>query len=439
MADVATYLGTRQSYGNVWDQLKVFFDEGGQQAYVARVVGPAATKGTLSLNDRAVAPQPTLRIDAQNPGSWSSQITVEVQDGASPNTFRLLVRLNGDLVEDYNNLVTPADAVSAMGKSPYVRATDLGSATAAPDNRPVVAAAAALSVGSDDRASVVAATYTAALAQFVPGFGDGAVAIPGQTGSVVWGAIITHCETNNRIGILAAIVNETEANLKTQASTLDSEYAGLFAPWVVVSDGGTGTRIISPEGFVAAKRAQTHDQVGPWGVPAGLRGKGNTILDLAQDFNQASGDSLDNAKVSVIRKIANTIRLYGWRSLSSDSANYRFLKDRDVLNRLVVEGSKRLEQFVFSPIDSKGQLLSAVNAELVGMVKPMRDAGGLYPRLDDEGNELDPGYAVDTSNAVNTSQSLAANEVRATLQVRVSPTSGLVTLNIVKVGILTGF
>jgi hypothetical protein len=182
MADVATYLGTRQSYGNVWDQLKVFFDEGGQQAYVARVVGPAATKGTLSLNDRAVAPQPTLRIDAQNPGSWSSQITVEVQDGASPNTFRLLVRLNGDLVEDYNNLVTPADAVSAMGKSPYVRATDLGSATAAPDNRPVVAAATALSVGSDDRASVVAATYTAALAQFVPGFGDGAVAIPGQTG-----------------------------------------------------------------------------------------------------------------------------------------------------------------------------------------------------------------------------------------------------------------
>jgi phage tail sheath protein FI len=439
MADVDIYLGSRVTYGAVWDQLKTFFDEGGQQAYVARVVGGAATKGTITLDDRAGAPVDTLRIDAQNEGAWSANLTVEVQDGASPNTFRIILRLDGDIVGDFNNLTAPSDAVAAMATSPFARAVDLGSVTAAPNNRPAVMAATALSAGTDDRAAVVAAGYTAALAQFTPGYGDGAVAIPGQTGSTVWGAIITHCEANNRIALLAGIINETEANLKTQAATLDSEYAGLFAPWVVVSDGGTGTRTISPEGFVAACRARAHERIGPWGVPAGLMGKANSVLDLAQDFNSDSGNALNEAKVSVIRKIAGTVRLYGWRSLSSDVAGYRFLKDRDLMNRLVVEAEKRLEQFVFAAIDSKGKLLSSVNAELVGMVEPIKVAGGLYPRLDSDGNEIDPGYAVDTSNAVNTALTLADNEIRAALQVRVSPTSELVTLSIVKVGILTGF
>ena len=39
-------------------------------------------------------------------------------------------------------------------------------------------------------------------------------------------------------------------------------------------------------------------------------------------------DDLDAGQVSLIRKIGNTFRLYGWRSLSTDVDNYWFLKDR---------------------------------------------------------------------------------------------------------------
>lgn len=439
MADVATYLGDRPSFGALYDQLQTFFNEGGTQAYVARVVGPAASVGNLSLNDRNGTPVATLRVDAANPGVWSSRVTIEVQNGSITDTFRIIVRLDGDVVEDVTNLSSPLEAVAKFAKSPYIRVVNLGSATTAPNNNPAVLAATALSSGADDRASVTATHHVDALARFNVDLGDGAVAIPGQTGSTTWDGIIAHCETHNRIGLLAGIQNETVSNLKTQATGLDSEFAGLFAPWIVVSDGGYGTRTISPEGFVAARRNRAHEQLGPWRAPAGAMGKAETVIDLAQTFDTDTGQELDDAKVSVIRKIQGSIRLYGWRSLSNDTDNYTFLKDRDVLNRLVTVAGQRIEQYVFEPVDGRGQLLSALKAELIGLCVPFVDAGAFYPLVDPiTGQQVDPGYKVETGSEVNTQQSLANNEVRARLSVRISPTASLINLNIVKVGILAG-
>lgn len=439
MSDVVDNLGNRVTYGAVYDQLNTFFDEGGQQAYVSRVVGPGATAGTLTLQDRAVTPVATLRIDAASDGAWSGNINVEVKNGTVADTFRITVTHNGEIVEDYNNIASPAGAVAKLAQSPYVRATDLGSATAAPNNNPAVLTATALSAGDDDRASVAAADYVTALDVFVPGLGDGAVAIPGQTGETVWNGIIEHCEANKRIALLAGEVDASVSSLKSDAGSLNSEYAGLFAPWIQVSDGASGARTISPEGFVAACRSRAHSETGPWRVPAGKIGEGRTILGLSSTFSLAEANDLDEAGVSVIRDLARSFRLYGWRSLSNDVDNYAYLKDRDLLNRLVVDAEKRLEDYVFQPIDSKGQLLSAINAELVGMVDPIRQAGGLYENYDIDGELIDPGYKVDTGSNVNTAQSLSNNEVRARLLVRVAPTGGLVSLTIVKVGILSGF
>lgn len=438
MADYTRNLGSRVTYGAVYDQAKTFFDEGGQQMWVSRVVGTTPTKGTLTLNDRAGSPVPTVRIDAQNAGAWSAGVTIEVQNSVVANTFRIIVRLGGDIVEDYSNLKTPAEAVTALSASPYVRAVDLGSATVAPNNNPAVLAATVLSTGTDDRGTATTASYVAALDRFVKGLGDGAVAIPGQTGSTIHNGIINHCKANNRIGLLAAARGTLKADLADVANDYDTEYAGLFAPHLVVSDGGTGTRVISPEGAVAAFRAKAHDTVGPWRVPAGKAGQASTVLSLDQDFTAEDSDDLDSNHVSMFRIVAGTVRLYGWRSLSNDAANYAYLKDRDLLNRLVVDAEGRLEEFVFANIDGKGQLLSALHAELVGMVEPIRQAGGLYEKIADDGSIIDPGYKVDTGNNVNTAQTLAQNEIKARVLVRVSPTGALVSLTIVKVGILSG-
>lgn len=437
MTELVRNYGTRTTFSDAWDHLATFFSEGGSQAWVTRVVGGAATVGTLTLKDRAAGtPLDTLRIDAASSGAWSSNVTVEITNGLATNTYRVTVRYAGEIVEDYNNLTSPADAVAKFATSPYIKVTNLGSGTAAPANNPAVITATAITAGSDDRGAVVAANYVTALEQFSPELGDGAVAVPGQTGTTVWDGLIAHAKNNNRIALLGAVRNETEANLKTAAASMDTEYAGLFAPWVVVPTDGNNTRSISPESYVAAARSRAHREVGQWRVPAGAIATGRYVVDVDQQFTAAQGDALDAAKISVVRKIAAAVRLYGWRSLSNDTDNWLYLKDRDLLNFLTVEANKRLEKFVFEVIDSKGQLLSVLAAEIVGLVDPVAKANGLFARYDEEGTMIDPGYVVSTGPDLNPPSSLAQNKVNASLAVRLAPTGALINLSINKVTLL---
>jgi hypothetical protein len=432
MTDVEALTGNRVTYGALYDALQLFFNEGGEGAYLSRVVGPSATKGTLTLVDRAGSPVNTLRVDAQNAGSWSSTLQVQVLDGSLSNTFRIIVTLSGVIVEDWNNLVSPAAAALIASDSKYVRITDLASATVAPNNNPAVLAATALSAGSDDRASVTTSHYTAALTRFTKELGDGAVAIPGQNGSAIWTAINTHCVANNRVGLLADARAATVQQLVTNASGVNSEYCGLFAPWLKVSDGAGGSRVVSPEGYVAAARARAHLTEGPWRAPAGGLSVASTILDVDVRYSPDDGATLNGGRVSAIRFIANSIRLYGWRSTSADAVSFYMLKDRDFLNYLVTQSEALLEPFVFSTIDRKGQLLSSVNGALSGMCLALAQKNAFFPLLDGVGNQIDPGYSVDTGATVNTPATAASHQINAKLSVRVSPTGEQITLNIVK-------
>lgn len=439
VADMQRLLGSRVSYGAVWDCVKTFFDEGGSQCYVARVVGTTPTVGTHTFVDQAdPTPANTLRVDAANPGSWSTQITVEIVAGSLPDTYRINVYLSGTLVEYYNNLATPDDAVNRFANSPFIRCTNLNSVTAAPDNNPAAVAPTALSAGTDDRGTVVAADYVTALGRFNRELGDGAVAIPGQNVTATWTGINTHCVANNRIGLLAAARSTSVASLQTRSTEVVSEYCGLFAPWIRISDGMNGYYAISPEGYIAAARARAVDQSGPWRAPGGAISVARTVLAPDQAFTKAESDTLDAARVSVVRDL-NGVRLYGWRSLSGDETNYWFLKDRDTLNYIVNKCEAALEPYVFDTVDAKGQFLSAINAALVGVVEPIRAAGGLYERLDGTtGFQIDPGYEVVTDASVNTTVTLATNTVNAVVKVRISPTGGLIHLTIVKVGLNSG-
>lgn len=441
MSDAKVLLGDRVTYGSVYDQLRTFFAEGGKQAYVARVVGATASAGTLTITDRAGTPVPTLRFDAASAGSWSGNLKIEVADGNVANTFKVIVTLNGVVVHSYNNLASPAAAVAKFSGSPYVRATDLGSATAAPANNPKVTAATVLTSGNDQRGTIVAADYVSALARFGPDLGTGAVAVPGQANATVWAGIIAHCESLRRVGLLAEAVATSISDYQQTAGDYDSEYAGLFGPWVTIPDEtGIGQQTISPEGYVAAVRARAHEQVGPWRVPAGSLSKANFVTDLEAVYTADDIQALEEANVSPIRRIAGSIRLYGWASLSSDQETWGYLKDRDLLNFLVYQAEEKLEPYVFETIDARGRLLSDIQGALINMVDPIRSKGGLYENINPVTKEvIDPGYKIVTDASVNTPESLRNNEVHADLSVRISPTAGLITLRIVKVGILSSF
>lgn len=435
MAEYVEKLGARVSYGALHDALTAFFGEGGGRAYVARVLGDNAVTATLTLVDRNGAPRNTLRIDAIEPGAWANGaaggLKIEVANGTVANTFTITVTHNGQTVETFRNIRTPAEAVTKLASSKYVRATDLGSITAAPNNNPAVVAATSLATGADDRGGLAAADYIAAADDlFGKDLGVGAIAIPGQTAAAVAAGLIAHCQTNHRIALLAPASGQTVAEVKDTAAALlgtdGAEYAGLFYPWVKIPAGGSSTRTISPEGYVAGVRARANDAEGPWRAPAGAIAAARYIVDVESVMSSDDADDLDDANVSVIRVIGDAPRLYGWRSLSDDDDNWSMLTGRDVLNALVYEAEVALEEFVFETIDPKGSVFGRLAGVLTGIAEPMRAAGGLYAQSGDKG------YRVDVGPSVNTQESIAAGQIRGLLGVRVSPTGTIVDVVISK-------
>jgi len=279
----------------------------------------------------------------------------------------------------------------------------------------------------------------AALARFGPQFGDGCVAIPGG-GDATHAGLIAHAQLNSRLAILVSSRGAGSTQLATLAAGYDSEYAGLFAPWLLTRDLYGGTLAIPPDGYVAAARARAHRTDGPWQAPAGDRSRSVTITAPDQIFDFATAAALEEAKVNPIMPVAGGVRLYGWRSVSSDVANWRLLTGIDVINRIVVAGQQGLDPLLFDAIDARGHLLARVETVLLGIVKPMADAGGLYPWIDFDATgqptELDPGYLI----ATDPSRDVASgNIVKATVAVRVSPTAALIELTVTKVGVTRQF
>lgn len=444
MAQFENTYGTRPSYGNLYDDVSLFFAEGGAEAYIARVVGPAATSGALAtaLLDRAATPLATMQFAASGPGSWSSDVTINILAGTVPNTFSVSILYLGIEVERYANLTSPQDAVTKMAGSAWVIPTDLASATVAPNNNPAVTVTSvALSAGTDDRASVTATVLVAALARFGPQYGDGCVAVPGG-GDTTHAGIIAHCAANNRTGILVSARGAGTTQLATLAAsyTSNGEYAGLFAPWIQTRDVFGGLRTQPPDGYVAAVRSRAHRQVGPWQAPAGDRSRSLTVVAPDQLFDQVTSGALEDAKVNPILPVSGGVRLYGWRSVSVDLPNWRLLTGIDVINRIVVAAQRGLDPMIFDTIDARGHLLARVEGVLRGIVGPMADAGGLYPWIQSDASgapvQFDPGYLI----ATDPSRDVASgNQVNATVAVRVSPTAALLALTVTKVGVTRRF
>ena len=426
-ADFEEYFGNRVTYSHLSDTVKTFFEEGGSKCYAVRVVGPAASNATVTLDDASSAD--TLVVTAENAGAWGADIDIVV---SGTTTKSLAVVYDGETKETFTG-TTIAEILESAAGSRWVTITSSGSTSV----NPLPANGTfSLTGGSDDRSNITATHYTDALAKFTINLGDGSVAIPG-IGTTVHAGLIAHASANRRIALLDHSETATTANLITAADAVNSEYAGLFAPWVQIST-VSGSRYIPPVGYIAAVRNRAHVEAGPFRAAAGAIATARFVTGLKYEYTRTEGDSLDAAKVNAIRIINNSVRNYGWRSLSDDTDNYALLTGRDLLNRLVTESEKRLEQFVFQTVDGRGQLLSAINGTIVGIVEPYRQAGGLFEKFDADGNLVDPGYLVETGTTVNTLDNLANNEVKARLSVRISPSAALISVTIVKVGLLAG-
>jgi hypothetical protein len=456
MAEYVALYGNWVSYGRMYDDLNTFFSEGGTEAVVQRVVGAGATSGTLNLADSVAGGGAgvSLVAGAAWPGAASANISVEVDAGAAPNTFRIVVYYQGVIVETYNNLATPAAAVAAVNAVSNFITLAVGSSTAAaPNNNPLPTAAGgtALSAGTDQRGSITAATEVAALANFRGDYGPGCLGTPDYDLTTAMGAgASAHQAQFNRLYLGHWPQGQTVAAAKTAAATLlgstGAEGVGAFGFWVQIPNGAGGTRTIPPCGYIAACRTRALKKGGPWKSPAGEGARARFLVGVEYAPTMSDIQALDLSSISAIKQASvavggvGGIRLYGWRSLSADQVNYYDLTGRDTLNILSWLINQRVQSLLFENIDAFGQFFSRLEKAIEAILAPWAAAGGLYASYvnnDPTKAMIDPGYSIDCGPDVNTVQTIGADEAIANVGVRLSPGADFINIAVTKVAVGT--
>ncbi len=417
--------------------VEAFFEEGGTQCYIARVVGPAATSGSLELKDAATPGNTTVILSANGPGVWSSTVSASVTAGTVTGTVAVNIFKDGTQVATTGNCSSREQIVGKLNlhaeASKYVTAS-LGSDT----DLPKVIAATALSAGSDDIASVGATQYNSALDLFNDALGTGMVSNPEIQSDSVMTALINHANTYNRVAILHTNSDTTIAGAKTWGQNLiannsNLEHAAVYFPWVFAPTGVSGVnRMIPPDGYVAGKRSAITNQSGSHIPYAGANSQASFINGVVTDIDRTNGNSLDDECVNAIRVINNTVRVYGARSLSQDTSNFRYITAQDVVNAIVTDSYRALEPIVFSPIDGRGGIFAAVESRLISVLEGYRISGALFEAFSATGTRVDYGYSVRCDAKLNASVDLANGKVTAKVGVRVSSIGDRIEVEIIK-------
>lgn len=432
LSDYEDIFGGSIAAGWTHETIETFFEEGGARAYVSRVVSSTATEASLELD---FGTTPVMTLTAAGKGTWAhgGVLQAEVTHPTAGSNFRVAILLNGSTVYRTQTHTTVADAVNEINNSAvaalYVTAADEGE-----EDIPSIASAANFTGGSDG-AAIVAADVVDAVDLFTEALGPGAVCAPGYNSSTVRNALLAHAAGSRRIAVLGFDKDTTVVGAIAEAEEFsdleNSEYAAFFYPWVKIPNGQL-TKTIPCEGYVCAKRALVHNTYGSWSPYAGERSEAKFVTAPYAVLSTTESDALDAGFVNAIKVINGTTRVYGARSASSDTNNFRFIVAREVLNQIVYEAEVALEALLFLPIDGRRSTFSRVAATLTAIMDRIRVGGGLYEAFDGTGKQIDPGYTVQVNDAINPLTQLATGVIKAKIGARVSSIGDRIEVEITK-------
>ena len=410
LADFEAVFGDAVSYSTLHEHMRVFWAEGGYEAYVSRLVGPSPVNATISLDTGK------LVVTAKDPGAFANGWTA-----AYTAATKTLTVVTDSATETYAG-TDLATLLTAAEASTTVDVTSSGSLPSTD------VAATALAAGDDDRSNITPTEAIAALDVFVPGLGAGAVAIPGYTATQLGDDLIAWATETKRIALLAEARTDDLATAQTTAEGLSDEEGngGLFWPWLLTPSGAT----ISPESAVAGVRARVIRNAGPWVAPAGGNGVLQYITDADQKATRAEVDAAhDDSGVSVVTIVSGGPRIYGWRSLAGTN-DLRYLHYRDTLNMIAYRVEAALEPYVYAPMSAA--LAQNAAGTCMGVLEPLVAGGALFPMLDDDGNAVDPGYQVTVST---TTGEAGEGILEPAIAVRIVAAAELILVPITKVAV----
>lgn len=364
-----------------------FFTNGGQRAYILRLV----TTGSSTTTDNAAAAAVTLdgklTVTAKSPGVWGNDYGIVTKiraDDASRFQLKVVnhkLDAKGVSIEVFDNLSLDTTnaryAINVLtSDSLLVDATLVGTPTAPPANTAVstsgeLLAAAKLTGGADGK--VLNPNESGFEGALQPTSGTGGVyyldridlfnllCVPGETNAAPLASLQKFCRDRRAILIADCASN---ASLTTLANGPDTSLTGndainaaFYFPWVMAPDPLQENRAAEfpPCGYVAGLYARTDSGRGVWKAPAGTEASLTGVLGVKTVLTNDENGVLNPKAVNCIRNLPvyGTV-LWGARTLQGNDergSEWKYVPVRRTA--LFIEESlyRALKWVVFEPND----------------------------------------------------------------------------------------
>ncbi len=215
--------------------------------------------------------------------------------------------------------------------------------------------------GGTDGSEPSAANYALALGEIAALEDVSIVAAPGAAAyaqaQAINGALIAHAEARRayRIAVLDTPPDLTPGGARTVKSLIDSKYAALYYPWVIVPnplarpgrDDIPREIALPPSGFLCGIYARNDTERGVHKAPANEVVRG--ALRFESDVNFGQQELLNPLGVNCLRFLSGRgNRVWGARLVSSDP-EWKYVSDRRYFNYLESSIDRGTQWAVFEP------------------------------------------------------------------------------------------
>lgn len=409
----------------LYDAVETFFGEGGAVAHVGRVVGLTPVVAKTTVQDGSAVN--TIRFEARSVGAWGNYASggyrVTVAAGSSSGK-KVTVTLGGTVVETHDNLATVAAIVTAVNAGDHLTAVNLasGSGDPLPANGP-----SNLTTGTDDNGTATDAEWATALALFSIELGPGQVLAPGRTTAVAHGQLLDHAGANNRSALLDVSSDASKTTLTAAADAAaaltNAERGMLVGTWLNIPQATAGVNRSVPGSAFAAGVIARHDGTESRDWPIGRYGVAQWALSAVSEFSDADREDLTDVGVNVVLDDPNGLRLYGFRSVSTNEQWRNFAHQR-LMMEVEANALALGEQYVGSRITPA--TIDSFGGAIEGYLQGLYVDGALV------GDTAEEAYRVDV-DSVNTDETAEAGELHAAVYLRASEHAELVRIVATKV------
>ena len=362
--DFQNQFGGLDSRSNLGYAVNQFFANGGQQAYIVRVLWDGTLTAATSTTPTAAATATatvggTLKLWACSPGLWGNNLQITVTLAADPSRFSLqvlqVVKSTTTVLETFFNLsatsTDPEYVVTVVDNdSRYI--TFVNPKTGSPGSvsgTPAAATGTPLTGGLDGSTLTPEdgfngdGNFEIALGSDPAATGNhfgihlldridifNLLCVPGETDAPTIGNLQAYCAGRRAFCIVDSPQSATTANLEKSGpvgintgsiTAGNSDHSAYYYPWVQSPDPlfGNRIRLFPPCGFVAGVYAATDAGPGVWKAPAGIDASLTGAAGLQYVLTDPENGVLNVQAINCLRqfKVYGTV-VWGARTLQGN-------------------------------------------------------------------------------------------------------------------------